>query len=132
MDVSFMNYWLNIEFQKYNMNTTANIERFYNELTSKDDKFDKKKMLNNKLRKIDDNELNNMKELYALYKESNKIYNYLTSGNEEGCTSCSMCTEMCIEKYKKNIKRCPDNNTKFCKALYKFKETYEGNFNQGL
>ncbi|CAI7722636.1 PIR protein [Plasmodium vivax] len=117
-------------FQKYNMNTTANIERFYNELTSKDDKFDKKKMLNNKLRKIDDNELNNMKELYALYKESNKIYNYLTSGNEEGCTSCSMCTEMCIEKYKKNIKRCPDNNTKFCKALYKFKELYEGNFKQ--
>ncbi|SCO74579.1 VIR protein [Plasmodium vivax] len=129
-DASFMNYWLNIQFQKYNMNTTDNIKRFYNELISKDKNFDKTKILDNKLQKIDDNELNNMKELYALYKESNKIYIYLTSEKEEGCTSCSMCTEMCIEKYKKNIKRCLNNNTKFCKALYKFKELYEGYFDE--
>ncbi|CAI7722614.1 hypothetical protein PVPAM_130011600 [Plasmodium vivax] len=129
-DASFMNYWLNIQFQKNNMNTTENIERFYKELTSKDDKFDKNKILNNKLRKIDDEVLNNMKELYDLYKESNKIYIYLTSDYKEGCTSCSKCTEMCIEKYKKYIERCPNNRTNFCKALYKFKELYEGYFNQ--
>ncbi|SCO74582.1 Plasmodium variant antigen protein Cir/Yir/Bir, putative [Plasmodium vivax] len=129
-DASFMNYWLNIQFQKDTMNTTYNINRFYNELKTKDDKFDKNKILNNKLQKIDDGELNNMKELYELYKENNKIYNYLTSGDEKVCTSCSNCTEMCIEKYKKNIKRCPNNKTKFCKALYKFKELYEGYFNQ--
>ncbi|CAG9475305.1 unnamed protein product [Plasmodium vivax] len=129
-DVSFMNYWLNIQFKRDNMNSTDNINRFYKELISKDNNFDTNKILYNKLRKIDDGELKNMKELYELYIESNKIYDYLTSGNEVVCTSCSMCTKTCIEKYKTNIKRCPDEKTKFCKALYKFKESYEVNFKQ--
>ncbi|CAI7722627.1 Plasmodium variant antigen protein Cir/Yir/Bir, putative [Plasmodium vivax] len=124
-DLSFINYWLNSKLKPYDMNTTEKLKSFYDQLREGDSDFDKHGVLRNRLKEIEEVNLEKMAKLYDLYKELNKIYEFLTSGDVEECTNCAQCAQNCINTYKNMLRYCRDQETKYCKALGVFKEYYQ-------
>ncbi|SBS95102.1 PIR Superfamily Protein [Plasmodium ovale curtisi] len=127
-DCHFMNYWLNVNLENNNIDTSICVNDFYDKLKSKNVSFfSSSTKLEDHLHVIDLNVLENMKLLYNLYDNAVKIISIISNKectNEEQ-KSCIDHIKECDKKYKEAMDRCFNSNDDFYNALKNFKDGYK-------
>ncbi|SBT55849.1 PIR Superfamily Protein [Plasmodium ovale wallikeri] len=119
----YLNFWVNNQL-KDNPAFSTTVNSFYRKLKDISFTFDTKNKLEGKIYDIDNEQFTNMKFLYDLYSNYSsikRINDFPTSEN-----NCLEYAQKCVKTYGDAIKKCPDYNTIFCKALKVFKEKYDG------
>ncbi|SBT57178.1 PIR Superfamily Protein [Plasmodium ovale wallikeri] len=132
-DCDFLNYWLNNKLKENVNNDSIMVKELYEEIRSRDEEFfTKNKELDDYMRIVDPDILENMKLLYNLHDNAVKIMSIIRNEfyiNEdlknEAQKSCSQYTKECDENYKKAMDRCLYSNADFYNALKNFKDGYD-------
>ncbi|KMZ96144.1 hypothetical protein PVNG_06584 [Plasmodium vivax North Korean] len=134
-DCDFLNYWLNNKLRNsVKDGDKINVREFYKEIKNNNEKFfSDNKNLENYMKNIDPEILNNMELLYDLYYNKRKILNMLLDQDytDPEKNPCSFYTDKCYEKYVTAINRCYGTYDEFCKAVKDFKSTYDIVIKQG-
>ncbi|SBT72968.1 PIR protein [Plasmodium ovale] len=132
-DCHFINYWLNVNLKKNNIDPSICVNDFYDKLKGKNVPFfSSSTKLEDHLHVIEPNVLENMKLLYKLYDNAveiksiidNEVYTSEEEKNKEK-ESCSKYTKECDENYKEAMDRCINSNDNFYNALKNFKDAYD-------
>ncbi|SBT71970.1 hypothetical protein, conserved [Plasmodium ovale] len=127
-DCHFMNYWLNVNLKKNNIDASICVNIFYEKLKSKSESvFSSPTKLEKHLHVIDTDTLENMKLLYKLYDIAVKIINIKEEPNYkyEEHKSCNDYIVECDEKYKEAMDRCLNSNVDYYNALKIYKDSYQ-------
>ncbi|SBT55974.1 PIR Superfamily Protein [Plasmodium ovale wallikeri] len=137
-DCDFLNYWLNDKLRGKVSGGSNYVKLFYEKMKEQDGTvFSDHEELGNHMQVIDPYILENMKLLYKLYDNAEKIINiirdqvYEDEENEEGeeksekKRTCTDYKKECDENYKNAMDRCLNSNDDFYKALKFFKGSYE-------
>ncbi|SBS95071.1 PIR Superfamily Protein [Plasmodium ovale curtisi] len=132
-DCHFINYWLNVNLKKNNIDSSICVNEFYEKLKSKNTTFfSSPTQLEKHLHVIDPSHLKNMEILYKLYDNAveiksiidNEVYTSEEEKNKEQ-ESCAKYTKECDENYKEAMDRCLNSNDNFYNALKTFKDAYD-------
>ncbi|GAB69525.1 hypothetical protein PCYB_002740, partial [Plasmodium cynomolgi strain B] len=125
---SFLNFWLNDKLKNSVVNRNEiNVKDFYNKIKNNNpDYFSKSNDLENYMKNIDPEIIENMKLLYDLYYKKDIIQNILLNPVEEDPINaqCSAYTKKCYEKYNAAINMCYGINDEYYKALGNFQKGY--------
>ncbi|CAI7721762.1 PIR protein [Plasmodium vivax] len=134
-DCDFLNYWLNNKLRKsVKDGDNIDVRGFYDEIKNKNQEFfSDNEDLENYMKNIDPEILNNMELLYDLYYNKRKILNMLLDQDytdpEEN--PCSFFRDDCHKKYVTAINKCYGIYDEFYKALKDFKSSYNDLIKQG-
>ncbi|SBT02620.1 PIR Superfamily Protein [Plasmodium ovale curtisi] len=126
-DCHFMNYWLNVNLKKKNIDTSICANIFYEKLKSKSESvFSSPTKLEDHLHVIDPSNLENMEILYELYDTKQKIINdmYDEDITDSKMELCKEYTKKCYDKYIEGMKNCLNGCDDFYNALKDFKISY--------
>ncbi|CAG9474512.1 unnamed protein product [Plasmodium vivax] len=134
-DCDFLNYWLNDKLRKSDENVDKiDVRAFYKEIKNKNENFfSATKNLENYMKNIDQEILNNMELLYHLYYNKRKILNMLLDQDytDPENNPCSFFRDDCHKKYVTAINKCYGIYDEFYKALKDFKSSYNDLIKQG-
>ncbi|SBT59270.1 PIR Superfamily Protein [Plasmodium ovale wallikeri] len=118
----YLNYWLNQKARSYN-NSSHSTLIMYNTYMQDDNELKEKDLCISKINLMDTNKYEQMDELYKIY-EKYKYYKYYKLHNNE-LISCSS-VKGCATGYNDMLSKYPKiEDTKFCKVLKDFKDTFE-------
>ncbi|SCA60780.1 VIR protein [Plasmodium vivax] len=115
----YMNFWLNYQLGQHN-NNKFTAKNFYDIMKERDPGFFAI-YFNNDAHDISENDLNDMKKLYGLYK----LYYDIWVMNYSITDGCINKAKECFSLYKNLIQTCaPGVKKNFCEALLKFRDAY--------
>ncbi|SBT56197.1 PIR Superfamily Protein [Plasmodium ovale wallikeri] len=118
----YLNYWLNQKARMYN-NSSNSILTKYNDYMNEDSELKEKGLCISKINHMDTNKYEQMDELYKIY-EKYKYYKYYKLHQNE-LIACSR-VKGCATGYNDILSKYPKiEDTKFCKVLKDFKDTFE-------
>ncbi|SBS90278.1 PIR Superfamily Protein [Plasmodium ovale curtisi] len=136
-DCNFLNYWLNDKLRGKVSGGSNYVKLFYEKIKENDEAvFSNHEELGNYMHVIDPYILENMKLLYKLYDNAEKIINIMRDQvyadeeqekDEETIKeqkSCEDYKKECDENYKNAMDRCLNSNDDFYNALKHFKDAY--------
>ncbi|SBT54776.1 PIR Superfamily Protein [Plasmodium ovale wallikeri] len=126
-DCHFMNYWLNVNLKKNNIDASISVNKFYEKLKSMDRTFfSSTTQLENCLHVIDSGNLENMEILYELYDTKQKITDIMFNLDitEDKKKLCQQYLEKCHDKYIEGMNNCLNGCDEFCKAINDFERGY--------
>ncbi|SBS94698.1 PIR Superfamily Protein [Plasmodium ovale curtisi] len=127
-DCNFLNYWLNDKLKKKVSDDSNHIKLFYEQIKEQGKTFycDDKEM-ENYMHVIDPQILENMKILYELYHNKQKILDIMLKqdNSNSGKELCPQYTKKCHETYIEGVYKCLNGYEDFCKELKYFEEGYK-------
>ncbi|SBS99016.1 PIR Superfamily Protein, partial [Plasmodium ovale curtisi] len=126
-DCHFINYWLNVNLKKNNIDSSICVNEFYEKLKSKNTTFfSSPTQLEKHLHVIDPSHLKNMEILYELYYTKQKITDIMFNLDitEDKKNLCPEYLEKCHSKYIEGMNNCLNGYDDFCKAIKKFERDY--------
>ncbi|SBS92360.1 PIR Superfamily Protein [Plasmodium ovale curtisi] len=119
----YLNYWLNKKARMYS-NSSNFILTKYNAYMNEDSELKEKGLCISKINHMDTNKYEQMKELYKIY-EQYKYYKYYKLHNHNEQIACNR-VKYCATEYNNILSKYPTiEDTKFCKVLKNFKDTFE-------
>ncbi|KMZ94973.1 hypothetical protein PVMG_05642 [Plasmodium vivax Mauritania I] len=126
-DCKFLNYWLNFELKKHNINICVN--KFHNGIESQCDNTIKYVLPVHEIYNIDQDHLNKIDKLYNLYANYTKLNNIIDSNWKEKKIEILTLSTQCCADYSDVSYLCngdnENKNPEFCKKLNDFKSKYE-------
>ncbi|SBT84078.1 PIR protein [Plasmodium ovale] len=126
-DCHFMNYWLNVNLKKNNIDASISVNKFYEKLKNMDTTiFSSTTQLENYLHIIDSGNLENMEILYELYDTKQKITDIMFNLDitEDKKKLCPEHLQKCHDKYIEGMNNCLNGCDEFCKAIKNFEWGY--------
>ncbi|SBS98971.1 PIR Superfamily Protein [Plasmodium ovale curtisi] len=127
-DCHFMNYWLNVNLKKKNIDASICANIFYEKLKSKSESvFSSPTKLEDHLHVIDPSNLENMEILYELYNTKQKIIDIMfdLDNIEDKKDLCKNYTKICYDKYMEGMNNCLYGYENFYKVLKLFERDYK-------
>ncbi|SBT83080.1 PIR protein [Plasmodium ovale] len=127
-DCDFLNFWLNNKLRENVNNGSIEVKGFYEKIKNKDNEFfTKNNELDDYMRIIDLDILENMKLLYELYDTKQNILNIMLKQDysDNGETLCPEYLKKCYDNYIQGIDKCLNDYGDFCKEIKKFKHYYK-------
>ncbi|SBT59475.1 PIR Superfamily Protein [Plasmodium ovale wallikeri] len=127
-DCHFMNYWLNVNLKKNNIDASICANIFYEKLKSMSKSvFSSPTKLEEHLHVIDPSNLENMEILYELYNTKQKIIDIMfdLDNKEDKKDLCKNYTKICYDKYMEGMNKCLYGYDNFYKVLKLFERDYK-------
>ncbi|SBS93866.1 PIR Superfamily Protein, partial [Plasmodium ovale curtisi] len=119
----YLNYWLNKKARMYS-NSSDSILTIYNAYMNDDSELKEKRLCISKINHMGTNKYEQMDELYKIYDQY-KYYKYYKLHNHNEQIACNR-VKYCATGYNDILIKYPKiEDTKFCKVLKDFKETFE-------
>ncbi|KMZ77214.1 hypothetical protein PVIIG_05593 [Plasmodium vivax India VII] len=132
-DWGVLNYWLNYKFKEIKINESICINDFYDTIEPYFNHIFQDGLAMDKIYNIKNDDFNNMKALYFLYKKYSKLHNILCNTSEQKEEVTLDSTNDCFVDYIKARSSCIGKNNPYCKKLEKFKSKYQELFSiQGI
>ncbi|SBT54394.1 PIR Superfamily Protein [Plasmodium ovale wallikeri] len=127
-DRNFLNYWLNDKLINNNKDLSICVKETYDEIKNKDVTFfSKHSELENYLHVIDPDILENIKILYELYNDKQKIIDIMLN-QDDSINKENLCPghlQNCHNKYRDGMNNCLNGYYDFYKALKLFEKDYK-------
>ncbi|SCA60004.1 VIR protein [Plasmodium vivax] len=122
-DGEYLNYWLNHEIHMKKANICP--MSFYQLMRIRDSTDKLLLKLRSYMYYIEENEVNNMNNLFYIYKHYSDFKNIMDSDNYVPKETAMKYIENCVEKYKELKSKCSKETTHLSNALNNFKKKYE-------
>ncbi|SBT84767.1 PIR protein [Plasmodium ovale] len=121
-NAKIINFWLN--YQLSSLNPPISVEKFFYKMKHRHQTFDAQNKLDNLIYTIDKYDLENMIDIYNMYKIYDKMKNSINTADHQ--LACSYYSQEIVKIYKKLMLRSAEsNNSTFSGALDFFKNKYD-------
>ncbi|CAG9476501.1 unnamed protein product [Plasmodium vivax] len=124
-DYNFVNYWLNDKIRESELNRSACVDDFYEEMEPQCSDTLSLIFESNYIYHIVEKDFTKMKLLFSLYTNYSKLNSILSKSTIENPESLLGPSTICSNDYKTASYLCYSEKGKFCEKLDKFKLKYE-------